>query len=189
MKIGIDIDNTITTTLPVLKEYCENYNEKVVKRGLKIHEDGFATYNLFDWTLDEEMEFCNKYLAKVLLSAEIKKDAAKIIKKLKDENNYIYIITARKEPQILNPYELTKDFLDKAGIEYNKLIVGCQNKCSFCIENDINLMLDDEPHNIEKISKYIPVIAFDEIYNSTYNNDNVYKVKTWKEIYTIYKNM
>lgn len=32
MKIGIDIDNTITNTLPVLKQYCKRYNEEVVKK-------------------------------------------------------------------------------------------------------------------------------------------------------------
>ena len=32
--IGIDIDNAITTTLPVLKQYCTMYNKKVVKRNL-----------------------------------------------------------------------------------------------------------------------------------------------------------
>ena len=36
MKIGIDIDNTITDTLPILKQYCKRYNEEVVKRNLKM---------------------------------------------------------------------------------------------------------------------------------------------------------
>ena len=36
MKIGIDIDNTITDTLPLLKTYCEEYNRNVVKRNLEI---------------------------------------------------------------------------------------------------------------------------------------------------------
>ena len=62
MKIGIDIDNTITDTLPLLKKYCEEYNNNVVKRNLKINPYGFATFNLLDWTIEEEMNFCNKYL-------------------------------------------------------------------------------------------------------------------------------
>ena len=35
MKIGIDIDNTITNTLPILKKYCREYNDTVIKRGLE----------------------------------------------------------------------------------------------------------------------------------------------------------
>lgn len=46
MKTGIDIDNTITNTLPVLKEYCARYNDEIVCRGLRMHKDGFVTYNL-----------------------------------------------------------------------------------------------------------------------------------------------
>lgn len=34
MKIGIDIDNTITDTLHLLKKYCEEYNSNVVKKNL-----------------------------------------------------------------------------------------------------------------------------------------------------------
>ena len=32
MKIGIDIDNTITETVVLLKEYCKKYNDKIVTR-------------------------------------------------------------------------------------------------------------------------------------------------------------
>lgn len=185
MKIGIDIDNTITNTLPVLKEYCIRYNEEVVCRGLRMHEDGFATYNLFDWTHEEEMDFCNKHLAEAVLKAEIKESAVEVIRKLKNEGHYIYIITARKEPQFSNPYQLTKDFLDNADIEYDELIVGCEDKCSFCIEHGIKLMMDDEPQNIERISPWIPVIVFNAIHNALYYGANIHRVNTWEEAYKI----
>lgn len=90
MKIGIDIDNTITTTLPILKEYCKKYNEEVVRRNLKMNEEGFSTSNLYDWTMEEEMDFCDKYLEEIVKKAKIKENASKIIKKLKEEQNYIY---------------------------------------------------------------------------------------------------
>lgn len=38
MKIGIDMDNTITDTLPLLKKYSKQYNDEVVKRNLKMKE-------------------------------------------------------------------------------------------------------------------------------------------------------
>ena len=50
MKIGIDIDNTITNTLPILKKYCREYNDTVIKRGLEMHDNGVASFNLYDWT-------------------------------------------------------------------------------------------------------------------------------------------
>lgn len=87
MKIGIDIDNTITNTLPVLKEYCKKYNNDVVKRNLKMNDNGFNTSNLFKWTNEEEMEFCDKYLEKVVTKAPIKNNAIEIINKLKKSHD------------------------------------------------------------------------------------------------------
>lgn len=82
-------------------EYCIKYNNEVVKRNLPLNDKGFVTYNFFDWSNDEKMDFCAKFLEEVVLKAPIKEKTQEIIKKLK-ENNYIYIITyiitARKKP-------------------------------------------------------------------------------------------
>lgn len=189
MKIGIDIDNTITTTLPILKEYCKKYNEKVVRRNLKMNEEGFSTSNLYDWTMEEEMDFCDKYLEEIVKKAKIKENASKIIKKLKEEQNYIYIITARRKPHFKNPYELTKNFLDKNSIEYNKLIVECEDKYTFCKENNIDIMIDDEPQNINSISKMLPVIVLEGMQNKDCNGKNIIKVNNWIEVYENIKNI
>lgn len=188
MKIGIDIDNTITDTLPLLKKYCEEYNSNVVKRNLEINPYGFSTSNLFDWTKDEEMNFCSKYLEEVVLSAKIKSQAKEIIKKLKDEKNYIYIITARKEPYFKDPYKMTKKYLDENNILYDELIVGCDNKYDFCRKNKIDVMIDDEPQNINSISKMIPVIVFSGVQNQMCNGNNIIRVNSWNEVYEYLKN-
>ena len=78
MKIGIDIDNTITNTLPILKKYCREYNDTVIKRGLEMHDNGVASFNLYDWTPEENMDFCVKYLEEVVLQAEVKENAKDI---------------------------------------------------------------------------------------------------------------
>lgn len=187
MKIGIDIDNTITDTLPILKEYCKKYNDEVVKRNLKINEKGFASFNIFDWTEEENADFCLKYLEEVVLQAKVKENAREVIKKLKEEGNIIYIITARKEPEFSNPYNITEKFLTENGIVYDELLVGKLEKKQFCIENQIDIMIDDEPQNINAISEIIPVIAFDEIYNENCKGPNVIKVDNWLEIYNIIK--
>ena len=188
MKIGIDIDNTITNTLPLLKQYCVIYNHEVVRRNLILRDDGFATFNLFDWTHEEEMDFCKKYLEEIVIKAGIKERAKEVINKLKTEQNYIYIITSRKQPHFSNLYQLTKDFLDNSGILYDELIVGCEDKNTFCIENDIEIMIDDEPQNITVISKTIPVIVFEGIQNIKCNGHNILKVNHWDEAYDIIKN-
>lgn len=185
MRIGIDIDNTITNTLPILKKYCKKYNDTVVKRNLKMHNDGIASYNLYDWTEEENLDFCIKYLEEVVLQAEVKENAKEIIKKLKDEGNTIYIISSRAMPMFKMPYETTEKFLKDNGIVYDKLLVGKIEKKGSCIENKFDIFIEDEPKYIMQMSEFIPVIAFDEIYNKKCVGDNIIKVTSWNEIYNI----
>lgn len=181
MKIGIDIDNTITSTRKLLMEYCIKYNDEVVKRNLPLNKKGFATFNFFEWTTEEEMTFCYRFLEEVVLDAQIKEKAQEVIQKLK-KDNYIYIITSRKKPHFSEPYTITKKFLDDNNILYDELVVGCEDKLSFCRENNIDIMIDDEPQNINPISKFIPVIVFDDVQNSQCIGHNIIKVKSWKEV-------
>ncbi len=185
MKIGIDVDNTITNTLVTLKKYCAEYNDKVVKRNLKMNEWGFNTSNIFDWNEEENIEFCKKYLESVTLNVTVKENASKIIQKLKDEGNYIYIITARNKPDFSDPYLLTKNYLDSNNILYDELVVGCLDKLAFCREHDIEILVDDEPQNIQSVSNIIPVIAFEGPQNINCNGDRIIKVNDWNEVYEL----
>jgi len=187
MKIGIDVDNTITNTLPILKEYCKKYNDKVIKRNLKMNEKGYNTNTLYEWTKEENLIFCNKYFHEIFMQVDVKENAREIIEKIKNEGNEIYIITARSEPTIIDPYNITKDFLDKNNIVYDKIIVNCKDKYTYCKENDIEIMIDDEPQNINAISKIMPVIAFKETHNEDSEGENIIKVNTWKEVYEEYR--
>lgn len=188
MNIGIDVDNTITDTLPVLKKYCKEYNDKVIKRNLSMNEEGFAVANLYEWTEEEKKEFLVKYIDEVREQAKIKQNAQKIIRKLKQEGNTIYIITARKQIKDRNPYEITQNFLQKNNIQYDKLVIQ-KDKKQFCIDNNIEILIDDEPQNINSVSEVIPVIVFEAIHNKKCSGSNIVKVNTWDEVYNVIKNM
>ncbi len=187
MRIGIDVDNIITDTVPVVKRYCQKYNDEVIKRKSPMKENGFASYNLYDWTKEENDEFCIKYLQEIVLQAKVKENAKEVIAKLKEEGHYIYIITARTEPYFKKPYEITEKFLRENGIKYDELVVGTMDKKQVCIDNKIEIMLDDEPQYIMPISSFIPVITFDVIYNKECEGNNIIKVKTWHEVYDTIK--
>ena len=188
MKIGIDVDNTITDTLPLLKKYCEEYNNKVIKRNLSMNEEGFSLYNLYEWTEDEKTEFLEKYINEIRKKVNIKQNAQKVIKKLKQEGNTIYIITARKYIKGESPYKITQEFLQKNNIQYDELVIQTDKK-QFCIDNNIEILIDDEPQNINSVSEVIPVIVFEALYNKKCNGNNIIKVNTWDEVYSIIKDM
>ena len=185
MNIGIDIDNTITDTLPILKRYCQKYNDEEVKRNLRMHEEGFTSYTLFDWTEEENMIFCVKYLEEAVSQATLKENAKEVIKKLKDAGHTINIISSRAAPMFKTPYETTEKYLKEKGIEYDNILVGSIDKKQICIENKIDIMMEDEPHYIEALKEIIPVIVFDYEYNRSCNGKNVIRVNAWNEIYDI----
>ena len=81
-----------------------------------MHKDGIASYNLYDWIEEENLDFCVKYLEEVVLQAEVKEDASEVIKKLKDDGNTIYIISSRALPMFKTPYETTEKFLKEKNI-------------------------------------------------------------------------
>lgn len=189
MKIGIDIDNTITDTLPVLKEYCKRYNDTVVKRNLQMHEDGVASYNLYDWTQEENMDFCIRYLEEVVLQAEVKESAREIIERLKNEGHNINIISSRAVPMFKTPYETTEKFLREKGIVYDKLLVGRIEKKSSCIENELDVLIEDEPQYITQMSEFMPVIVFDAVYNKQCIGNNIIRVYDWNDVYSNIKKM
>ena len=114
MRIGIDVDNTITDTLPVMKEYCKKYNEEVVKRNLPINEKGFAASNLYDWTDEERQDFFDNILLEVFSKVTTKENATNVINELKKEGNDIYIITARTK--VKEPYKVTQEMLKNMGL-------------------------------------------------------------------------
>lgn len=86
-------------------------------------------------------------------------------------------------------YAIDGVILEDNNIIYDKLVVGCEDKYTYCLENDIEIMIDDEPQNIDNISKIIPVIAFNEKYNEDYIGKNIIKVDTWEETYKTIKNI
>lgn len=189
MKIGIDVDNTITNTLPILKAYCRVYNEEVIKRNLEMNEKGYTTTTLYNWTPEENFIFCKKYIEEIVLRATIKNDAQKIVEQIKNDGNEIYIITARNTPYFTDPYKTTKEFLDVNNIVYDKIIVNCTDKYTYCLENNIDIMMDDEPKHINSISKMIPVIAFEGMQNEDCQGKNIIKVNTWEQVYKEYQKL
>lgn len=189
MRIGVDVDNTITNTMPILKAYCKIYNDEVIKRNLTMNEKGYSTSTLYNWTPEENLVFCNKYLQEIVLQADIKENAREIIEKIKNEGNEIYIISARREPTFIDPYETTKKFLDENNIVYDKIIVNCKDKYTYCKQNGIDLIMEDEPQNVNPISKIMPVIVFEGVHNEDCKGENVIKVKTWEEAYKEYRNI
>ena len=90
MRIGFDVDGVLTK----LRAFIFINGIKFFNRK---PQNIFANEidEMFDCTKDEKEKFWAKYIIKYAIEEHARNHAAEIIKKLKDENNYIIIITSR----------------------------------------------------------------------------------------------
>lgn len=185
MKIGIDIDNVISNfNDELLKEYLKH--DKELRNTGIINEDVFIRYGMFDWNEKEEAEFYKNNIERIAIKLKPIHRATETIKKLKEDGNEIIIISGRNNGEYNNPYKLTKEWLAKYNIVYDKLILtnayNKEEKANVCKENNIDIMIEDSTQtavNIEKVGT--KVLFMNTRYNK--NNENFEKVSNWKEIY------
>ncbi len=175
MRLGIDIDDTITDTNEALIKEAFIYNDEIGKK--LIDRDAYSFMEMFDWTYDEYLTFLKLAVDKVMPNLDVKPHVKEVIDHLK-ENNEIYFITARK--MVDKPYETTKNWLDRHGIYYDKIIVQAISKGQVCKENGIDIFLDDNIANCLSVAQEnIETLIFDTIYN---RDDHYFKrIKDWLE--------
>lgn len=192
MNIGIDIDGVLT-----------NYERDAIDYGTKmsveekwpidIDVSKYLEVNAFKWDKEQAQKFVDKYFVRYLTETPVRAFAPEVIEKLKQEGNKIYLITARHDEEMPQEYygkiqDLTKQWLKNQNIKYDEIIFK-KEKLQPCIENNIDVMIEDSPENIEKLSKKIKVIKFDCQYNKHINNENVETAYSWYHIYKIIKEM
>ena len=159
MRIGIDVDDTITNSweslLPHYSRYF-NIDESILKKSKPYY---MSVKDLI--TLDEYFEMILPIYDEVIPKVNLKENAKEVINKLYEDGHYIVFITARGRGHT-NPYKQTKDYLDKHNIKYNKIIVNATNKAEVCQEEKIDLFIDDSVRNCKIVSeKGIDTLLFE----------------------------
>lgn len=193
MRIGIDIDNTLTNIQKELNEAAYNYAIKLGKEidssviSEDINNNGSFYKQKFKFSYDELKYFLKEIMEKIINIAEPRAGVVEVIKNLRKEGHQIYIITARDSEFHDDPYLLSKNWLDKNKIEYDKLIVNARKKAPVCIQENIDLFIDDQLNNCIEITKEgIQTIRISEDKD---NFENIETVDNWKQIYEYIQNI
>lgn len=193
MKIGIDIDDTLTDIRDELKEAALEYAKELGKNvnlSSKYVEDknnGNAYQEKYGFSYEELKYFLKNIQEEIVKKAKPRQDVVEVIKNLRKDEHKIYIITARDNEFHDDPYALSKNWLDKNNIQYDKLIVNAREKAKICIKQNIDLFIDDQLANCMKISnENIKVIR---ITNYQKKHGNVVNKASWKDIYEYIKEM
>lgn len=189
MKIGIDIDGVLNNIHDFVIEYgtklCSEYEEYKIEN---INEQ-WST-EIFSWPKEMAHELWNRFGSGFYEETPVRNFASEVIKKLKDNNNDIYIITARKNndewfpPELrANVEEITIKWLEKNGIIYDKICFNSEDKSKVCKELDIDVMIEDDPKNIDMLVKNTKVFIFDTLYNRHNNYKEAIRVYSWYDVY------
>ena len=190
MRIGIDIDGVLTD----IEQWQLDYGSKFYfeKYGKEIQDnEGYETTDIFKADSSLDGEFWNEYFKDYSINVDVRRFASEVIKKLKQDGNEIYIITARgsflsHSTEVMSIEENKKivlDWLKRNKIEYDKIIFSPEDKLDICLENNIDVMIEDKPANINKISGKIPVICFHAGYNKNCDGSNIIRCYSWYDIY------
>lgn len=178
MRIGIDIDDVITDTSDVIKEYiakqknCKKLKEHMVEimKGVPVNP--------------EVVQFGLENYIKVFQEVEAKKNASQVIQRLLEKGNEIYLITARGENLdfFKGSEKVTIDFLKDNHIYYTKIIFNATNKAQLCKDNQIDLMIDDSIVHCENVKNVgIKSIVFSSEVNMGINT-TVERVNDWLQL-------
>lgn len=186
MNIGIDIDDTIAKTSEETDIYAKEYTENILKRKFELQKieilDPMWARHLYGWSDEEDKNFWNLYYEKVMKNVKPKDDAIEIINELSKENNII-IITARWDTENGIIAEITKKWIEKYSINYDKLFIGYLDKRDIAKENNIELFIDDSFKTCKQISEIgVKTFIMDSRINKEMKDDKLERVFSWKEI-------
>lgn len=181
MKIGIDIDDTLCETFETIYPYVLDFFKDSIPNLKNIKLDKTLRKIVTNYGGDYT-EFCKKYYDKLLINAKAKENASEVLKKLKKEGNEIIIITARTDKAYNYPYETSYQFLINNNIPFDKLIVGRIDKGKACVEEKIDVFIDDNLDNCYDIKNHgVNVILFDGPLNQ--DNNDFKRVRNFNELY------
>lgn len=183
MKIGIDIDNVISNfNDELLKEYVK-HDKKLRGTGIINENPYYITRGMFDWTDEENEQFYRNNIERIASNLKPIRNAKKVIDRLKQEGNEIYIISNRDNGEYTDAKTLTTNWLKKYNIYYDKLILTNFNKGQVCKENHIDIMIEDSiRHCVDIMENGIKCFMMTTRYNK-HSNIQIEKVSSWEEIY------
>lgn len=159
MRIGIDMDETLTDTEisfnEIIKKHNVNFNKK--------YSD--------NWSKKEAEYILSNYCEEIIAGAKIKKDAKEAIKCLKDSGHKLFIITARSNHYSKKIEDITYNLIKENDLELDGCYFNQHKKSDLAKKLKIDLMIDDSKYVYNNMKKEnIDCILFGD------------KINNWKDV-------
>ena len=185
MRIGVDIDGVLTDIekfeIECGGKYFYGLNKPLV------NPKGYGTYEVFKLTEKQDNIYWKTAIYDYI-KEPARRFAGEVLGELLRKGHEVFIITNRISD--LSYSDITSnqmrtiviEWLKENNIQYTKLIFSDKNKEKEIIENKIDIMIEDKPKNIEKLSKITNVICYDAKYNENIVDKKVIRCYSWYDI-------
>ena len=171
MRIGIDLDDTIFCTSEQYRKYQKDY----------LMKHNISEIELWN-NREHRINFIKNNIDTIFLDVKLKDGCIEVLKKLEKDGNEIYIITARNNDYCDDMYSFTKQCINNFKIPHTKLLLTEKYKLKSCLNNNIDIMIDDSKYVYSELTGKIKTILFDD--KEKYLNEEN-RVSSWKEIYDL----
>lgn len=185
MRIGIDIDNTITRTSKAIMRYADIFAKQNQLNAVPDYNEYYME-DALGWPKEMVEKFMERHLLDIYYEVQPKCRATEVIREL-SEKHYLILITSRNRfyPGI---EETTRDWLTRYGIPYDLLVMNATDnmhhfsKIQACKDNMVEIMIEDHHDLALELSQFLPVILFSYPYNQHIESPNIIRVSDWNQV-------
>ncbi len=185
MRIGIDIDNTITRTSKTIMRYADLFAKANQLNAVPNYTEYYIE-DALGWPKKMVERFMEQHLLEIYSEVQPKCRAAEVIREL-SEKHALILITSRNRfyPGI---EEATRDWLARYSIPYDLLVMNATDnmhhfsKVQACRDNMVEIMIEDHHDLAVELSAYLPVILFSYPYNQHVDAPNITRVNDWNQV-------
>lgn len=190
MKYGFDLDDTLTNTASVINKYAKRFDIEYLKGDgkFKIKKGYSRDYYYFadalHWKKNDIRKFFEVYYEEILKEVRIKSGVSDFLKYLKENENDIFILTARREKENGKIKKITEEWLNKRKIAYDKLFVGVKNKYELINQYNIEVFVDDSYENCKSAIELTnaKIYMLKNVYNKKIEDEYIVKIKRIEDI-------
>ncbi len=178
-KFGFDIDGVLTAEGRGKNNIWKNYLEKFLGRPVQLKKNSYDFAQAYDISRETLELFLEAYLSDIYFNVLPAPDAKKVLKKLREYNCMIFLITARDEEY----KSLTEKWLLKHSLPYDRLIHDDDKACR-ATDCGLDLFVDDKTENIIELSRAgIDTLIYERHHNKDLSREfYLSRVKNWRKI-------
>lgn len=175
MNIGLDIDDTMTNTSELKIEYFKkHFNIDDMNILIDMLNPGKIDGELLDFFKNNLLEMSKRYT--------LKDNVKEVIDRLRLKGHKIFIITARAYTFVDGVIEATEEYLERHNIYFDNITYKAKDKRNACIENKIDIMVDDSIGVLEELKRCnIKTLLFNSMVNENKKTD-FDRVSNWIEL-------